>query len=78
MGWKRCAWLEKHARIRVFYLNVIVDASGYDLITGVIERHSQDLVCVLECLDSSFFPDIPQLKNTALVLKGAQRHLMSK
>lgn len=44
------------------YLNVVVNASRYDLITGVIESHRQDLVGVLEGLDSSFFPDVPQLE----------------
>lgn len=62
MRWKRCVWWERDTRTRVSYLNIVVDASGYDLITGVIESHRQDLVRVLECLDSSFLPDIPQLK----------------
>lgn len=44
------------------YLNIVVDASGDDLIAGVIESYRQDLVRVLKRLDSSFFPDVPQLK----------------
>lgn len=53
------------------YLDVIVDASRDDLVTGVVEGDSQDLVGVLECLHSSFFPDIPQLgRNVALVRGG--------
>lgn len=53
---------ERHMGKQASYLNVVVDASRYDLITGVIESHSQDLVRVLKRLDGSFFPDIPQLK----------------
>lgn len=61
-GWKRCAQSERHTGTQASYLNIVVDASRYDLITGVIESYSQDLVRVLKRLDSSFFPDIPQLK----------------
>lgn len=49
-------------RTQASYLNIVVNAPRYDLITGVIESYSQDLVGVLKCLDSSFFSDIPQLK----------------
>lgn len=62
MGWKRCAQSERHTRTQASYLNIVVDASGYNLIAGVIESYSQNLVRVLKCLNSSFFPDIPQLK----------------
>lgn len=62
MGWKRRVWLERNMRIQASYLNIIVNAPRYDLIAGVIESYSQDLVSILKCLDSSFFPDIPQLK----------------
>lgn len=62
MGWKRWARLERHTRMQTSYLNVVVNASRYDLIAGVVEGYSQDLVCVLKCLDGCFFPDIPQLK----------------
>jgi len=53
---------ERHMRTQASYLNIVVDASRDDLITGVIESYSQDLVRVLKCLDGRFFPDIPQLK----------------
>lgn len=43
------------------YLDVVVDASGQDLITGVIERHSQHLVGVLKSVDRPFLPNVPQL-----------------
>lgn len=46
------------------YLDVIVNASGQDLITGVIERHSQHLVSVLESVDRPFLTDVPQLSLT--------------
>lgn len=62
MGWKRWARLERHGRMQTSYLNVVVNAPWYDLIAGVIEGYSQDLVRVLKRLDGCFFPDIPQLK----------------
>lgn len=43
------------------YLDVVVDASGQDLITGVIERHRQHLVGVLEGVDRPFLTNVPQL-----------------
>lgn len=46
------------------YLDVIVNASRQDLITGVIERHSQHLVSVLESVDRPFLTDVPQLSLT--------------
>lgn len=46
-----------------FYLDVIVDASWQDLIAGVVERHSQHLVGVLESVDGSFFTDVPELQS---------------
>lgn len=43
------------------YLDVIVDASRQDLITGVIEGRGQHLVGVLESVDRPFFTNVPQL-----------------
>lgn len=74
-GWKRWAQRERDTGT---HLDVIVDASGDDLVTGVIEGDSQDLVGVLECLDSSFFPDIPQLERNVALLRGGHRYLTPK
>ena len=41
------------------YLDVIVDASGQDLITGVIEGDRQHLVGVLEGVDRPLFAYVP-------------------
>lgn len=43
------------------YLDVIVDASWQDLVTGVIECHGQHLIGVLESVDRPFLTDVPQL-----------------
>lgn len=43
------------------YLDVIVNASRQDLITGVIECHSQHLVSILESVDRPFLTNVPQL-----------------
>lgn len=60
------------------YLDVIVDASRDDLVTGVVEGDSQDLVGVLEGLDSSFFPDIPQLGRNVALVRGGHGYLTTK
>jgi len=44
------------------YLDVIVDASRQDLITGVIEGHGQNLVGVLESVDGPLLANVPQLQ----------------
>lgn len=43
------------------YLDVVVDASRQDLVTGVIECHGQDLVGVLEGVDRPLLTNVPQL-----------------
>lgn len=43
------------------YLDVIVDASWDDLVTGVIKGNTQDLVRVLERMNRRLLPDVPQL-----------------
>lgn len=48
------------------------------MVTGVIEGDSQDLVGVLECLDSSFFPDVPQLERNVALVRGGHRYLATK
>lgn len=48
------------------------------MVTGVIEGDSQDLVGVLECLDSSFFPDVPQLERKVALVGGGHRYLATK
>lgn len=46
------------------YLDVIVNSSRHDLVTGVIERDSQHLVSVLESVDCTFLTNVPQLSFT--------------
>lgn len=43
------------------YLDIIVNASGQDLITGIVECHGQHLVGVLESVDCPFLTNVPKL-----------------
>ena len=43
------------------YLDVVVDASGQDLIAGVVEGDRQHLVRVLEGVDRPLLAYVPQL-----------------
>lgn len=43
------------------YLDVVVDASGQNLITGVVEGDGQHLIGILESVDCPFLTDVPQL-----------------
>lgn len=56
----RNSWLRVHARLQ--YLDVIVDASRENLIAGVVKRHGQNLVGVLESVDGRFLANVPQLR----------------
>lgn len=55
------AFFQFGARAGLRYLDVVVDASRENLITGVIEGHSQHLVGVLEGVDGPFLTNVPQL-----------------
>lgn len=46
------------------YLDVVVNPSRHNLVTGVIERDSQNLVGVLERVDGTFLTNVPQLSFT--------------
>lgn len=43
------------------YLDVVVNASRQNLITGVVEGHGEHLVGVLEGVDGPLLTDVPQL-----------------